>query len=47
MYLDHPCRYMYPACIPHVSCISDTYLSRYIMRYMYLIMYPGCILNVS
>ena len=30
MYLDYPCRYMYPACIPHVSCISDTYLSGYI-----------------
>ena len=47
---------MYPACIlitsedtciPHVSRISDTYLSRYIMRYMYLIMYLGCIPHVS
>ena len=25
MYLHYPCRYMYPACIPHVFCISDTY----------------------
>ena len=32
----------YPACIPHVSRISDTYLSRYIMRYMCLIMYLRC-----
>ena len=42
MYLDHPCRYMYLACIPHVSCISDTYLSGYIrihLGYMYPIMY--------
>jgi hypothetical protein len=23
MYLDHPCRYKYLACIPLVSCISD------------------------
>ena len=30
MFLDYPCRYMYLACIPHVSCISDTYLSGYI-----------------
>ena len=43
MYLDHPCRYMYPACIPHVSCISDTYLSRYIWDTCI----PSCILDVS
>ena len=35
MYLDHPCRYMYLACIPNVSCISDTYLVMTHPRYMY------------
>ena len=52
MYLDHPCRYMYPACIPHVSCISDTYLSRYIWDTCIPLcilevfrMYPSCILE--
>ena len=52
MDLDHLCRYMYPACIPHVSCISDTYLSRYIWDTCIPLcilevfrMYPSCILE--
>ena len=52
MYLDYPCRYMYLACTPHVSCISDTYLSGYIWDTRIPIcilevsrMYPSCILE--
>ena len=52
MFLDYPCRYMYLACIPHVSCISDTYLSRYLWDTRIPIcilevsrMYPSCILE--
>ena len=44
MYLDHPCRYMYLACIPNVSCISDTYLVMTHPRYMYRDFVSRCIL---
>jgi hypothetical protein len=38
---------MYPACIPHVS-IHIRYISLWMhLRYMYLIMYLGCIPHVS
>ena len=47
-----PCRYMYLACIPHVSCISDTYLSGYIwdtcivsIQDICIVMYLDCILK--
>ncbi len=46
MYLDHPCRYMYLACIPHVSCISDTYLVMTRPRYMYRDFVFRCILCI-
>ena len=44
MYLDHPCRYIYLACIPNVSCISDTYLVMTRPRYMYRDFVSRCIL---
>ena len=51
MYLDYLWGYMYLACILHVSRMSPSYqihLSPWMnFRYMYLIMYFGCIPNVS
>ena len=51
MYLEYLCGYMYLACILHVSRMSPSYqihLSPWMnLRYMYLIMYFGCIPNVS
>ena len=49
MYLDYPCRYMYLACIPHVSCISAQGISQirtsatgYILdTFEIVIMYPN------
>ena len=43
MYLDCLSGYMYPTCIPHVSCISDTDA---FVTHVSHIMYPECIPDV-